>query len=62
MPLIDIANINIKIQNDPSRMRPSDIPIYIGDNTKIKSMLNWAPLIDTKTTLADMIEWWLQKL
>jgi GDP-4-dehydro-6-deoxy-D-mannose reductase len=43
---------------DPERMRPSDVPILIGDNTKVKMYTDWHPNIPWEKSLEDLLEYW----
>ncbi|MFA6908592.1 MAG: GDP-mannose 4,6-dehydratase [Patescibacteria group bacterium] len=62
--LISLSTVkNIKIQQDPSRMRPSDVPVLIGDFSLFQKTTGWKPEIDyMKKTLPDTLEWWRTKL
>lgn len=51
---------NIKIEPDPSRMRPSDVPILLGDATKFMKQTGWKPEIPFEKTLADTLAYWRQ--
>jgi len=46
----------IKVKQDPSRMRPSDIPILLGDCTKFKKATGWKPEIPFKKTMEDLLD------
>lgn len=54
--LISLSNKDIVIKQDESKMRPADIPLYIGDNTKIKNEVGWKPEISIRETLNDILE------
>jgi GDP-4-dehydro-6-deoxy-D-mannose reductase len=47
----------IAVRVDPSRMRPSDVPLLVGDSTKIRS-LGWQPRIPFEKTLRDLLKYW----
>jgi GDP-4-dehydro-6-deoxy-D-mannose reductase len=49
---------NIKIRQDPDRMRPSDIPSIFGDCSKFKKQTNWEPEINFEKTLQDTLDYW----
>jgi len=49
---------DIKIENDPARMRPSDVPILVGDCTKFKQQTGWEPQIPFERTLQDTLDYW----
>lgn len=56
--LVSLSNIQIKIEVDKKRFRPSDIPLMLGDNTKIKIEIGWTPEIDIHDTLVDLLNYW----
>lgn len=56
--LISLSTTNINIKQDPSKFRPSDLPTMIGDNTKIKTDIDWSPKIPIQTTLNDLLQYW----
>jgi GDP-4-dehydro-6-deoxy-D-mannose reductase len=60
--LISIANIDIKTVQDPERMRPSDVPILLGDSTKFRNLTGWQPKYGIEEILQDTYDYWLEKL
>ena len=60
--LIDISELKVSIVNDPERMRPSDIPIFVGDYHKIKEKYGWEPVIKLEQTLKDTYNYWIERL
>lgn len=59
--LLSMAKKEIKIIEDPKRMRPSEVPITVGDNTKFRNLTGWEPKIPIDQTLQDTLEYWRQK-
>ncbi|MDF2082846.1 GDP-mannose 4,6-dehydratase [Bacillus pseudomycoides] len=57
--LLSFSSKKIAIELDPNKMRPSDIPYFIGDYTKIKKATGWEPKIPLKHSLQDIYEHWL---
>jgi GDP-4-dehydro-6-deoxy-D-mannose reductase len=55
--LISLSSRKIKVIADPGRMRPSDKPLLVGDNSKL-SELGWQPQIPLERTLADILDYW----
>ena len=39
--LIGMSKTRIDIRPDPARMRPSDVPVLLGDNSKFVSKTGW---------------------
>jgi GDP-4-dehydro-6-deoxy-D-mannose reductase len=56
--LISFSTTELNVEIDESRYRPSDLPIMLGDNTKIKTEIGWVPEIDIHTTLKDLLDYW----
>ena len=59
-----IANSTVKIdvEVDPSKLRPTDEPIIMGDNTKIRETCGWVPVITMEETLRTMLDYWRNAL
>jgi len=51
---------DLEFKEDLSRLRPTDLPLLIGDYSKAKRELGWEPKITFEQTLRDMISWQLQ--
>lgn len=47
---------------DEERLRPVDVPVLLGDNTKLRTDTGWEPEIPLEQTLADVLEWWRAKV
>jgi GDP-4-dehydro-6-deoxy-D-mannose reductase len=60
--LADMAKVEIKIEKDSSRMRPSDVMVLIGDSTKLREETGWEPEITFDKTLEDLLNYWREKL
>jgi len=54
---ISMSKTKIKTVQDPSKMRPFDDPIFLGDNSKL-CRLGWQPKIPLGKTLSDIMEYW----
>lgn len=60
--LLDMANKNIEVKQDPSRMRPSDVEILHGDCSKFRERTGWAPEIPFEKTMRDLLDYWMEKI
>jgi len=56
--LLGLTKTKIDVQQEAARMRPSDVPILLGDNTKFVKATGWQPTIPFEKTLEDMLEYW----
>jgi GDP-4-dehydro-6-deoxy-D-mannose reductase len=56
--LLGMSKTKITVQQDPARLRPSDVPILLGDASKFRKVTGWETTIPFEQTLADMLEYW----
>ena len=52
------AKVKIKSETDPNKLRPSDIPDFVADFTKLKKLTNWEPEIPFEKSLEEILEFW----
>lgn len=60
--LLSFSKVKIDVVEDPSRMRPSDLPILYGDFSKFKEAVGWEPVIEIGATLKDLLDYWREKI
>lgn len=60
--LLGLSKVKISVKKDPKRMRPSDVPILIGDNTKFTKKTGWKPTIAMEQTLTDLLNYWREEV
>jgi len=60
--LLARADVQIRVEQDPSRLRPSDVPVLIGDCSKFKRQTGWEPQIQIEETLKDLLDYWRGKI
>jgi GDP-4-dehydro-6-deoxy-D-mannose reductase len=56
--LLGMTHIQIEVRPDAKRLRPSDVPVLRGDNTKFRRATGWEPRIPFEQTLRDILEFW----
>lgn len=54
--LISLANTPMSLVADPALQRPVDIPVLLGDNSRIRAHTGWEPQIPLEQTLADLLD------
>ena len=52
----------IRVEVEPSRMRPVDVPVIEADISKLKACTGWEQKITLEETIQDTLEYWRQKL
>ena len=58
--LMALANVTIRVEIDPERYRPSDVPIIYGSASKLKQDTGWEPEIPFEQTIQDVLDEWRQ--
>ncbi|MCX5749217.1 MAG: GDP-mannose 4,6-dehydratase [Candidatus Saganbacteria bacterium] len=60
--LLSFSTKKITVETDPSRLRPSDIPVMQGDCAKFVSKTGWLPSIPLEKTLKDTFDYWIGEI
>lgn len=60
--LLAMARRPMRLVIDAELKRPVDIPVLVGDSTKLADATGWAPTIDLDTTLADVLADWRNRV
>ncbi len=60
--LIEMSGLEVEVREDPARLRPSDVPVLLGDASKFHAATGWEPKIPYEKTLSDMLEYWREEL
>ena len=53
--LVAMATFPMSLVPDPSLLRPVDIPVLCGDNSRLRAATGWAPKYSMDDTLADLM-------
>jgi GDP-4-dehydro-6-deoxy-D-mannose reductase len=56
--LLGMTECRIEVREDAKRLRPSDVPVLLGDNTKFRQATGWEPHIPFEQTLRDELDFW----
>jgi len=56
--LCHLSTTAIRVEIEPEKMRPNDVPVVQGDATRIRAELGWVPQIRVEQTLHDTLDWW----
>ena len=60
--LVKEAGVEVEIKQDPARMRPSDVPVLVGDNSKFSKATGWKPEIPMEKTVKEIYKFWLDRV
>lgn len=53
--LLAMAHHPMKLITDPALERPVEVPVLVGDNTRLTGATGWAPTVPLEDTLADVL-------
>lgn len=60
--LLSLSKAKVKIQVDPERLRPSDVPILQSDCSKFVRLTGWKPQIPLEQTFKDLLNYWRERV
>ncbi len=60
--LLSFSKVNVEIKPDPARMRPSDVKVLLGDNSKFVAKTGWKPQIPFEKTMEDLLNFWRERV
>ena len=58
--LLSQSRVQVRVEVDPSRLRPSDNPVILGSRDRLTRDTGWEPRIPIEQTLGDLLEHWRQ--
>lgn len=56
--LVARARTAVRVETDPSRFRPAEVPWMVGDPARIRSDTGWQPTIPLERTLGEVLDDW----
>ena len=58
--LVRQSKAAIEVRTDPARLRPNDLPVLLGDPSRLAHDTGWSPRIPIEQTLRDLLDYWRQ--
>jgi GDP-4-dehydro-6-deoxy-D-mannose reductase len=59
--LLSQTKIDIALEVDPGRLRPSDTPVAVGNAARARDLLGWQPTHSFSQTLASVLDYWREQ-
>jgi len=56
--LLAMSQVPITIEQDPERVRTTDVPVIVGDCTRIREQTGWQSRISFEQSLRDVLDYW----
>lgn len=60
--LLSRSRVRVRIEEDPERLRPSDVPILEGSYARFHEATGWRPEIPLEQTFEDLLDYWRQRV
>ncbi|MFT5207493.1 MAG: GDP-4-dehydro-6-deoxy-D-mannose reductase [Candidatus Omnitrophota bacterium] len=60
--LKSLTSIEFEVKTDAGIHRPSDVPVLIGDNSKLRQCTGWEPKITLRESMEDLLNYWRNKI
>ncbi len=58
--LVSRSRVPVTIEVDQARMRPNDVPVVVGNYSRLNAATGWRPEISFDQTLDDLLNYWRQ--
>lgn len=58
--IVSQSGVDIEVRIEPQKLRANQIPVAVGDASKARRELNWAPRVPFEQSVADILEYWRQ--
>lgn len=59
--MIEETKVQVKVSVDTGRLRPSEVPVLVGDISKIQLVTGWTPSIPLEQSIREVMEDWRSK-
>lgn len=60
--IISESSVDIRVEVDPNKIRPVDVPIIEADTTLLKETTGWKPSIELRTTIKQTLDYWRERI
>jgi GDP-4-dehydro-6-deoxy-D-mannose reductase len=56
------ARCHVRVVQDQARFRPNDVPLLVGDRSRLTTETGWEPQIPFEQTIDDLLGYWRDRL
>jgi GDP-4-dehydro-6-deoxy-D-mannose reductase len=60
--LLDLSEHSIRVETDPDRYRPADVPVVYGSSEKLTTDTGWTPKFSLDDTIRDVLHEWRERV
>jgi GDP-4-dehydro-6-deoxy-D-mannose reductase len=59
--LVGMARVPVRVERDPARLAPADVPYQRGSHDRLTAATGWRPGITLAASLADLLNYWRER-
>lgn len=60
--IISLSSKDIKVEIDPNKLRPIDVPIIEANTAKMRNLTGWEPKITLEQTIEETLDYWRKRV
>lgn len=60
--LIALSGLKVEVRVDPDRLRPNDVPVLVGDPSRLRAATGWEARTPLSRTLRDLLDHWRERM
>ena len=60
--LLSLSRVPVRVERDPDRMRPSDVPVLVCDSGRFRRQTGWEPEYDLEHSLLAALDDWRERV
>lgn len=60
--IISMSDKDIRVEIDPNKIRPVDVPIIEADITKLRELTGWKPELSLEQTIRETLDYWRDRV
>jgi GDP-4-dehydro-6-deoxy-D-mannose reductase len=60
--LLDMSEARIEVVQDPTRLRPSDVPVVVSDCRKFRERTSWSTTVSLRESLRAVLDYWRERV
>lgn len=60
--IVERSTADIKVEIDPAKIRPVDVPVIEADTRKIYDLTGWKPEISLEQTISETLDYWRKQI
>ena len=60
--LLSLSSAEVRVESDPARMRPSDVPVTVCDSSRLRADTGWQPTRTLEKSLRDVLDDWRERV